>query len=95
MTIAFYPPTKGGTMKTRSLLMQPSVYRNALRAKQLANRDGAELYDCVVAAMTARYGLDMDTILSLGEAADKCSTALRLLDDGMPTDYILAMGVQL
>lgn len=92
MTVAFYPPTKGGTMKTRSLLMPPGMPRNALRAKTLAYRDGHDLYDCVVAEMTARYGLGMDTILSLGEAAGKCSTALRLLNDGMPADYILALG---
>lgn len=92
MTVAFWPPTKGGVMKTPSFLMMPDVPRNALRAKSLANRDGHELYDCVVGEMTSRYGLGMDTILTLGEAAGKCSTALRLLNDGMPVDYILALG---
>lgn len=92
MTVAYWLPTKGGTMKTPTILTQSDTLTNAIRAKSLALRDGIDLYDCVVAEMTARYGLGMDAILSLGEAAGKCSTALRLLDDGMPADYILAMG---
>lgn len=92
MNVAYWPPSKGGTMKTPTILAQSDTLHNAIRAKSLALRDGFDLYDCVVGEMTARYGLGMDTILSLGEAAGKCSTALRLLNDGMPTDYILALG---
>lgn len=85
-----FVPTKGSP---QPLLLSPNdTLLNAIRAKSLAYRDGYELYDRVVAEMTVRYGLDMDAILSLGEAAGKCSTALRFLDDGIPSDYILAMG---
>lgn len=92
MNVAYWPPSKGGTAKTPTILAQSDTLRNAIRAKSLALRDGFDLYDCVVGEMTARYGLGMDTILSLGEAAGTCSAALALLDSGMPVEYILAMG---
>lgn len=42
--------------------------------------------------MSSRYDCDLKTAMGLGEAAGTLSDALQLLDDGMPTDYILAMG---
>lgn len=92
MTVAFWPPTKGGTMKTRTLIMPPDESWSALRAKRLRYQDGDAVYEQAVMAMMLLYELDMETILALGEAAGKCSTAVRLLKEGMPTDYILAMG---
>lgn len=99
MTAAFFPyPAKGGTAKTRSIIFDPNretreEYRAVRRAARLHGlEENTRVYERVVGEMTARYGLGLDTILSLGEAAGTCSGALALLDSGMPVEYILAMG---
>lgn len=98
MTVAWYPPlTKGGAAKTQGILYDPLRFSEENRAARRASRlvkleDSYDIYDNTVNEMTFRYGLGLDIILSLGEAAGKCSVALALLDDGMPVEYVLAMG---
>lgn len=65
----------------------------AIRAGILAEKEGGHTaYHRVVTEMMNRYQLDIDTVVSLGEAAGTLSAALRLLNDGMPADYVLALG---
>ena len=63
------------------------------RAYALSVREGDSLaYRHAVSEMMSRHNLDMDAVLLLGEAAGGCPTALKLLDEGFPAEYIAAMG---
>lgn len=53
--------------------------------------DGAA-YMQALRALKSRHGLDTDTIVSLIQAVDTPAKALELLDDGLPAEYVLAMG---
>lgn len=92
MNVAFYPPTKGGVSKTSTIWPKRFSSELLLAARLAYQEGGYEQFQSVLTEMRQRYFLSNEMAMSLGDAAGKCSTALALLDEGLPVDYILAMG---
>lgn len=60
----------------------------------MTSPEGAELVVLIRAhaQMTREYGLDTPMVTALIAATGSPASALQLVKDGYPTDYILAMG---
>lgn len=69
-----------------------AAYRAVERLIQLSHETGIMVHVEAAVALHDRYGVDAETLVMLGEAAGTCPDALALLDNGLPVEYVLAMG---
>lgn len=66
----------------------------ALGGQDLSTVEGLEKYVRAGWELAERHGCDPERIRELSQAAGTAGEALKMLDEGMPIEYVLAMGVR-